>query len=196
VAGVNTVEGPGGHRYVVGRPVQTAAGDDRVAWPELDELVAERFGVGPRVRPGARVWEPTDTVGDLRRRLLRAAEGLDALRRAHPELARDLDRLQAAVWPDNRREIAARRRVLCAADDESERGPGDVVVVSDDAPDVLAGVPGDADDLRLPHPGCGRLDDGARQLGTAPVEDGFSAAERLRGVSEWPGHGGQYAAPP
>lgn len=116
-------------RYAVGHLVPAIGRDggrsERVEW--LDELVAERFGVGPRVRPGVRVWEPTDSVGDLRRRLLRAAEGLSAMRRAHPDLARDIDRLEAAVWPDNRRQIAARRRALAEALDmttDEGAGPG------------------------------------------------------------------------
>lgn len=40
---MSTVTGPGGHRYAVGQVVADVEAGDRVAWPELAELVRERF---------------------------------------------------------------------------------------------------------------------------------------------------------
>lgn len=116
---MSTVEGPGGHRYVVGRP-DRAEGDhtERVAWPDqVAELVAERFGLPERERWVEVVDDETPAM--LRRRLNRVASGLTELARVHPEVAVDIERLRRAAWGDTASATARRRRALRLAMDES-----------------------------------------------------------------------------
>lgn len=115
---MTTVEGPGGHRYVVGRPAR-ADGDhtERVAWP-VEELVAERFGL-PATRERWLEVVDDETPATLRRRLNRVAAGLTELARMHPGAAVDIERLRRAAWGDTAAATARRRRALRRALNES-----------------------------------------------------------------------------